>query len=190
MTVRRDRAARGRQRQRSRAEAGFSMLELAIVTGMVMVLAGISIRGAEDQWHNEQTYAVAQSLSGWIINVQRAAMRGMRCDLTIAPNAGLVGNGQVIATVSQTTGTRLPTSCLSYSPLTLETGPALGQFTITPTALQFSFTPRGTIANSSSDPLVIAVTNRNGGQVRCLRLDGLLAMVRIGYLQGTTCQTS
>jgi hypothetical protein len=165
------------------------MLELAIVTGMVMVLAGISIRGAEDQWHNEQTYAVAQSLSGWIINVQRAAMRGMRCDLTIAPNAGLVGNGQVIATVSQTTGTRLPTSCLSYSPLTLEAVPAPGQFTITPTALQFSFTPRGTIANSSSDPLVIAVANRNGGPVRCLRLDGLLAMVRIGYLQGNTCQT-
>ena len=189
MTSRRDRSPGTRHRQR-KAEAGFSMLELAIVTGMVMVLAGISIRGAEDQWHNEQTYAVAQSLSGWIINVQRAAMRGMRCDLTIAPNAGLVGNGQVIATVSQTTGTRLPTSCLSYSPLTLETLPARGQFTITPTALQFSFTPRGTIANSSSDPLVIAVTNRNGGPVRCLRLDGLLAMVRIGYLQGTTCQTS
>jgi len=188
MTSGRDRRPGGRHRQRG-AETGFSLVELAIVTGMVLLLAGISIRGAEDQWRNEQTYAVAQSLGGWIANVQRAAMRGMRCDLTIAPNAGLVGNGQVMATVTQTTGTRLPTSCLSYSPLTLEAVPAPGQFTITPTALQFSFTPRGTIANSSSDPLVIAVANRNGGPVRCLRLDGLLAMVRIGYLQGNTCQT-
>jgi len=189
MMVRRNRRSGGRHWYRS-AQAGFSLMELIIVTSMVALLSGISISKAQEQWHNEQTYAVAQALGGWIGNVQRAAMRGLRCDLTIAPNSGPVVTGQVIATVSQTAGTSLPSSCLTYSPLTLESGPAPGAFTITPTALQFSFTPRGTITNSSIDPLVIVVTNRAGGPVRCLRLDGLLAMVRIGYLQGSTCQTS
>jgi prepilin-type N-terminal cleavage/methylation domain-containing protein len=180
----------GGSHQRHKAQAGFSLMELTIVIVMVVILSSISISAAQDQWNNEQTYAVAQELGGWIGNVQRAAMRGLRCDLTIAPNAGLIRNGQVMATVSQSSGTSLPTSCLTYSPLNLEAVPAPGQFTITPNALKFSFTPRGTIANSSSDPVVIVVSNRAGGPVRCLRLDGLLAMVRIGYLQGSTCQTS
>jgi prepilin-type N-terminal cleavage/methylation domain-containing protein len=168
----------GGSHQRHKAQAGFSLMELTIVIVMVVILSSISIS------------AVAQELGGWIGNVQRAAMRGLRCDLTIAPNAGLIRNGQVMATVSQSSGTSLPTSCLTYSPLNLEAVPAPGQFTITPNALKFSFTPRGTIANSSSDPVVIVVSNRAGGPVRCLRLDGLLAMVRIGYLQGSTCQIS
>ena len=189
MTFRRNRAAGGKPIH-PRGQAGFSLLELTVVTVMVVILSSISISTAQDQLRNEQTYATAQELVGWIGNVQRAAMRGLRCDLTIAPNAGLVGNGQVIATVSQSANTTLPTSCLSYSPLNLESVPAPAQFSITPTALQFSFTPRGTIANSSSDPLVIVVTNRAGGPVRCLRLDGLLAMARVGYLQGSTCQVS
>lgn len=189
LTVRRIRPLGGRPPQRSRP-TGFTLLELTIVTVMVALLSAISISAAEDQWHNEQTYAVAQELGGWIGNVQRAAMRGLRCDLTIAPNAGEVGNGGLLATVNQSTGTSLPTSCLTYSPLTLESVPAPAQFTITPTALQFSFTPRGTITNSASDPVVIVLTNGAGGPVRCLRLDGLLAMVRVGYLQGSTCQVS
>lgn len=189
MSVRRNRAAGGRPPHR-RGQGGFSLLELTVVIVMVVIFSAVSISAAQDEWRNEQTYAVAQELGGWIGNVQRAAMRGLRCDLTIAPNTGLVGNGQVMATVSQSSGTSLTNSCLTYSPLTLESVPARVQFTITPTALQFSFTPRGTIANSSSDPLVIVVTNQAGGPVRCLRLDGLLAMVRVGYLQGSTCQTS
>lgn len=189
MMLRRNRPSCGRH-SHHKAQAGFSLLELTIVIVMVVILSSISISAAQDQWYNEQTYAVAQELGGWIGNVQRAAMRGLRCDLTIAPNAGLIGNGQVMATVSQSTGTSLPTSCLTFSPLYLEAVPAPGQFTITPNALQFSFTPRGTVANSSSDPVVIVVRNRAGGPVRCLRLDGLLAMLRVGYLQGSTCQTT
>lgn len=178
-----------RRRTQSMAPA-FSLLELTIVVAMIAILGSISISAASGQWRNEQTYAVAQELAGWISTVQRAAMRGLRCDLTIDPNDGWLGNGAVLATVSQTAGTSLPTSCLTYSPLTLESVPSPALFSVSPTALTFSFTPRGTIANASSDPVVIVVTNRAGGDSRCLRLDGLLATPRVGYLLSDgSCQT-
>ena len=147
-----------------------------------------STLSAQDQWRNEQTYAVAQELAAWLGNVQRAAMRGMRCDLTIAPNANPVSNGQEMARASQTAGTSFPTSCLTYSSLMLESVPSPSQFTITPRLLTLTFTPRGTIANTSTDPVVISIANLAGGPVRCVRLDGLMGALRVGYLVGSTCQ--
>ena len=166
---------------------GFSVVELIVTTAIIMLLASLSIAGAVNQWRSEQTYAVAEELAGWIATVQRAAMRGRRCDITIAAGGGSLGNGQVLAVASQSSNATLQNSCTAYSPLLIEAAPAPAQFTVTPTGLTFSFTPRGTIANNSSDPVVITVTNLAGGAVRCIRLDGLLGFTRVGVLQGSSC---
>lgn len=167
---------------------GFSAIELIITATMIMGLASLSVTAAVNQWRSEQAYAVAEELAGWIATVQRAAMRGLRCDVTIAPNGSSIGTGSVLAQASQTNSGTLQNSCTAYSPMRIESVPAPAQFTISPSALSFSFTPRGTIANTSSDPVVISVTNTAGGDVRCIRLDGLLGITRVGVLVGSACQ--
>jgi Tfp pilus assembly protein FimT len=167
---------------------GFSAIELIITATMIMGLASLSITAAVNQWRGEQTYAVAEELAGWIATVQRAARRGLRCDVTIAPNSGALASGDVLAQASQTNSGSLQNSCTAYSPMRIESVPAPAQFTVSPTSLSFSFTPRGTIANSSADPVVISLTNTAGGDVRCIRLDGLLGITRVGMLVGSTCQ--
>ena len=173
---------------RHRRANAFSLTEMVVVVVIIMILSIASLGAMEAQWRNEQTYAVANELAGWIANVQRAAMRGLRCDVNISPNANLVSNGDVLATASQDTGTTLPTSCQAYATLSLESVPAPRRFSVTPNNLAFSFTPRGTIVNSGSDPIVISVSNEAGGS-RCIRIDGLLAIIRVGYLNGTSCDT-
>ena len=181
--------ARPAVRRSAGASGGFSAIELIITASMIMVLASLSITAAVNQWRSEQAYAVAEELAGWIATVQRAAMRGLRCDVTIAPNGGSIGTGSVLAQASQTNSGTLQNSCTAYSPMRIESVPAPSQFTISPSALTFSFTPRGTIANNSTDPVVIQVSNTAGGDVRCIRLDGLLGITRVGVMVGSTCQT-
>jgi len=90
---------------------GFSVVELMVTTAIIMLLASLSIAGAVNQWRSEQTYAVAEELAGWIATVQRAAMRGRRCDITIAAGGGSLGNGQVLAVASQSSNATLQNSC-------------------------------------------------------------------------------
>lgn len=176
-------------RRSSSASGGFSAIELIITASMIVVLASLSITAAVSQWRSEQAYAVAEELAGWIATVQRAAMRGLSCDVTIAPNSGSLATGAVLAQASQSSSGSLQNSCTSYSPMRIESVPSPSQFTVSPSALTFSFTPRGTIANNSTDPVVIQVSNTAGGDVRCIRLDGLLGITRVGVMVGSTCQT-
>lgn len=176
-------------RRAAGASGGFSAIELIITASMIMVLASLSITAAVNQWRSEQAYAVAEELAGWIATVQRAAMRGLRCDVTIAPNSGSLATGAVLAQASQSSSGSLQNSCTAYSPMRIESVPSPSQFTVSPSALTFSFTPRGTIANNSTDPVEIQVSNTAGGDVRCIRLDGLLGITRVGVMVGSTCQT-
>lgn len=170
------------------AAAGFSMLEVLIAALVILLLSGLSINATLNQWRSEQAYAVAEELAGWLVLVQRAAMRGSPCLITIAPTSGTVNSGEVLASVSQSSSGSLTNSCSAFSPLRLESVPAGVRFSISPSPLSFSFTPRGTIAGSSSDPVVITVSNQAGGSVRCVRLDGLLGMTRLGTMVATSCE--
>lgn len=128
-------------RRAAGASGGFSAIELIITASMIMVLASLSITAAVNQWRSEQAYAVAEELAGWIATVQRAAMRGLRCDVTIAPNSGSLATGAVLAQASQSSSGSLQNSCTAYSPMRIESVPSPSQFTVSPSALTFSFTP-------------------------------------------------
>jgi len=166
---------------------GFSLIELIVTASLIALLSGISISSAVNEWRSEQATAVAQELAGWLVLVQRAAMRGARCDITINPGGGTLSLGQTLAQASQSTSGSLTNSCTAFSPLTLEAVPGNARFSINPLPGSFSFTPRGTIAAGSSDPVVITITNQAGGIARCVRLDGLLAITRLGVASGDRC---
>jgi len=166
---------------------GFSLVEVIVTASLIALLSGISISSAVNEWRSEQATAVAQELAGWLVLVQCAAMRGARCDITINPSGGTVGLGQTLAQASQSTSGSLTNSCTAFSPLTLEAVPGNARFSISPVPGSFSFTPRGTIAAGSSDPVVITITNQAGGIARCVRLDGLLAITRLGVASGGRC---
>lgn len=176
------------QRWRHSGAAGFQMVEVVVAALLILLLSSLSISAALNEWRGEQAYAVSEELAGWLVLVQRAAMRGARCDVTIAPTTSAIATGQTVAQASQSAGGSLTNSCNAYSPLRLESTPAGASFSITPAQLSFSFTPRGTIASTSSDPVVITVSNQAGGAVRCIRLDGLLGITRLGQKVGGSCQ--
>ncbi|MFM7268433.1 MAG: hypothetical protein ACKOZT_07585 [Cyanobium sp.] len=180
-------------------EGGFTVIEGIVAATMIMVLTSLSINAAINQWRGEQSYAVAEELAGWLVLVQRAAMRGVGCTVSIASVAGegpassaTVRVGDTLARVVQASGGSPTTSCTAYSPMQLETASPGSSFLISPTNVTFTFTPRGTLAGASSDPLVITIANQAGGGARCVRLDGLLGLTRQGTLEGSgssaTCQ--
>lgn len=175
-----------------RQGAGFTLIEGIVAATMIMLLTSLSIHAALDQWRGEQTYAVAEELAGWLVLVQRAAMRGVGCTVTIASLADAgstgsrtVGVGDTLAQAGQA-GVGSPTnSCTAYSPMKLETAAPGSSFLISPSNVTFTFTPRGTLAGASSDPVVITIANQAGGPVRCVRLDGLLGLTRQGIQEGS-----
>lgn len=168
-----------------RQGAGFTLIEGIVAATMIMLLTSLSINAALDQWRGEQTYAVAEELAGWLVLVQRAAMRGVGCTVTIASLAGAgstgsrtVGVGDTLAQAGQASVGSPTNSCTAYSPMKLETAATGSRFLISPSNV--TFTPRGTLAGASSDPVVITIANQAGGPVRCVRLDGLLGLTRQG----------
>lgn len=180
-----------RQRPVGRPErrgGGFSLMEVVIAAVVILLLSSYSINAALTEWRSQQAYALAEELAGWLVLVQRAAMRGTRCDVAIASSSSTVSSGQTLAKATEDSGGSLTNSCSAYSPMRLESTPAGVTFSISPSPLTFSFTPRGTIANTSRDPVVITVTNQAGGSVRCIRLDGLLGIARLGTMVGGSCQ--
>lgn len=180
---------RARRPQTGRPKpAAFSVMELLVVITMVLLLASLSINAALNQWRDEQAYAVAEELAGWLVLVQRAAMRGSRCTVTIPETSASLSRGQTLAEASQGSGSSLTNSCTAFSPLQISTVPANARFTISPAPLSFSFTPRGTIAGTSSDPVVITISNQAGGTPRCVRLDGLLGVTQLGSIEAGSCR--
>lgn len=169
-----------------RGSSGYSLTELIVVIAILGLLGITSLTVAM-----EQSSAVANELSGWIASVHRAALRGKRCEVTIAPASSpdpITGNA-VAATAREVDNTDpIDNGCLAHSPLVIHSVSTSTQFTLTPRNTTFSFTPRGTVADASINPLEFRIAVTSGGVVHCVQLVGLLGLVKIGHLQGNTCE--
>lgn len=167
---------------------GFSLVELMVAVAIIGLISTLGVQAFFRQWQNEQTNAVAVELSGWLGSVQRAAMRGRRCDITIAPQPGPYRAQSIVATATEGPGPTMRNSCEATTPLRLTTIAGGQDFSITPSAASFSYTPRGTISGLGADGLVIRIALQEGGDPRCLRLEGLLGIVGIGRMNGSVCE--
>jgi len=174
-----------------RGPSGYSLTELLVVIAILGLLGVTSLQGALEQWRTEQSSAVANELSGWISSVHRAALRGKRCEITIAPPISpdpITGN-TVAATAREVDNTDpIDNGCLAHSPLVIHSVSTSTRFTLTPRNTTFSITPRGTLADAAINPLEFRIAVTKGGAVHCVQLVGLLGLVKIGHLQGSSCQ--
>lgn len=169
--------------------SGSVLTELVISVVIIIILSAFSISSALRAWQSEQAYVVTLELSGWLNMVHRAALRGKRCDIVIAPNANPLASHAVAATATEAGSVNVSTSCQTYTPFRITNVGSGSRFTITPQPTSFSFTPRGTIANLSTDPLVIRVANTSGGTEYCLVIEGLIALTTLGQMQQGSCRT-
>lgn len=172
----------------NRRGGGYSLTELMVCVAILIIFGGISIGMGIEGWQNEQSNAIAVELSGWLANVQRAALRGRRCDVILAPSANPIAGSSIAATAAEAGGATLPNGCLSFTPLRISSVSSATRFSLTPRNLTFSYTPRGTIANASADPLTLTITLEQGGTPHCVRIEGILGLTRIGQVTGGVCQ--
>lgn len=171
--------------------SGYSLTELMVVLAILGLLGVTSLLGSQEQWRTEQSSAVANELSGWISSVHRAALRGKRCAVTIAPPISPDPiNGNAVAAIAREVDDTNPidNGCLAHSPLVIHSVATTTKFTLTPRNTTFSFTPRGTLAEASINPLEFRIAVTTGGVVHCVRLVGLLGLVKVGHLEGNTCE--
>lgn len=171
-------------------DRGYSLPEAIAVIAILGLLGVVSFTRAREQWRSEESRSVANEFAGWISSVHRAALRGKRCAVTVVPTtspASLRG-GSVVATAREMDDTDpIDNGCLAHSPLVIQSVPVSTAFTITPRNASFSFTPRGTVAEASLNPLEFRIAVTAGGATSCVRLVGILGLVKIGFLQGNSC---
>ena len=135
---------------------GYSLVEVLVVLAILGLLGATSLTGALEQWRTEQSSAVANELSGWISSVHRAALRGKRCAVTIAPPTAPdpITGSAVAATAREIDDTDpIDNGCLAHSPLVIRSVASTTTFTLTPRNTSFSFTSRGTVADAGINPL-------------------------------------
>jgi len=161
-----------------------------VIVAIIGLLGTISTMGFMRQQQDEQANSVAVELSGWLASIQRAALRGKRCDVTIAPEGKDLAGGDVAARAQEAGVTSSPSisnGCLMYTPLRITSVDPSTRFTITPERESFSFTPRGTISQAS-DPLVFRIDLQGTPVSRCVKIEGLLGLAAVGRMVGSNCE--
>ena len=178
-----------RSQQPQGANRAYTLTELMVIVAIIGILGVFSTLGFLRQQQDETVTSMAIELAGWLSSVQRAALRGKRCDITIAPAGSSLTAGSAVATATEA-GSSTPTisnGCLTSTPLKLTSVDADQAFRITPAPVTLTYTPRGTAANMAADPLVLSLTLPTG-QSRCLQIEGVLGVVTVGRLIQGSCQ--
>ena len=174
-------------------KAGFSVLELMLAVGIIVILAGISFRASGNEWRRERVNAQAQALVGWLEAVRRSAVRGNACLVSLLPTqsstSASLQPGALLATASEdasTTVVSIVGNCMSTDPLRVVAITSRSDaFEVTTNASSLLFTPRGTLFNPSSNAqfssdVEVAFSLNGQPPRRCVRLSAALGLVQIG----------
>lgn len=155
---------------------GFSLAEVIVTVALIGLVMGtvITVSGAE--WRRQRVNAVAQELAGWLGQVRSASQRlsGAGCLVEFSAT-GTYNAGDVIARIKPST------ACIGQLPDTEVRIPNTQggtSYSISRSAAELQFTPRGTATNISE--VVIGVTIANAAPQRCVQVTPLVAFIRVG----------
>lgn len=168
---------------------GYSLIEVLIVVSILAILAAISLPLLN--WRGQFALSNLENIRSYLEATRRAALKGQACRITISTSSLQDGSTVLSASPIGTSIESIP--CGSPSDLQLES-PYSGQRYLLSVSSgsgavsAFTFTPRGTIFNSSSTPsfsgdivfnLRVADSSFNPiSNSYCLRLSGVLGSVQ------------
>jgi len=142
------------------AEAGFSMLEVALVMGIALLMAAMAIPTARSAIATYQLSAAVDSVTGAIQGARyQAIMHGYPYQVDIDSTTNLIQISSQIppATTYTATGSAVP---LSAQPVTVGVGTAGSGFAGHAT-LQLKANGAVTIASGQAAPMVLTITYNN-----------------------------
>ncbi|WP_411876639.1 Tfp pilus assembly protein FimT/FimU [Vulcanococcus limneticus] len=191
---------------RVKPSPGFSIVELLVTVAVIGILGGIVIPTGITAYRIQRVNAVVTDLAGWLDEVRASAdTNNISCRVSITSSASLRSQDIVATATAITPGTTTAASgvvCGSGNPMRL---PGVGGSSTYSVATSFSnnlfyFTQRGAISTDNTAGLAkssgttdanLSIRISADGQppMRCIRLTGMLGLVRLG-LNNTTGATS
>ncbi|MEA5475760.1 prepilin-type N-terminal cleavage/methylation domain-containing protein [Synechococcus sp. CCY9201] len=186
--------------------AGYTLVELMVTIAVLGILGAVVINSGIDAWRAEQAKAAVTDLSSWLEEIRSSgASQDISCRVTINTGSSLASQS-VLATVQaidpETNSAATGVTCGTGNPLRL---PGIGgnatfgvatSFASTSPPNTFSFTPRGAISTDNVGSTLassfLSIRISLGGQVplRCVRLSGMLGLVRLGSNNSTGSTSS
>lgn len=168
---------------------GLTLIELLVVVIILGILASISTVALRAFWQGQLLSANLTVIRNWLETTRRAALRGESCDISIVNGKASEG---VTVISSSTSASGFNSSCNNPNSLQLESPTKNRTFlfnvsTDGSSLSSFSFTPRGTLFKTSSDPsfsndiiISLSLSNSSGSSISdsyCLRLSPLMGSI-------------
>jgi prepilin-type N-terminal cleavage/methylation domain-containing protein len=180
---------------------GYALSELMIVVALIGIVGAISIPIGVQSWRREQANAAVLDLAGWLAEVQRTTnSSNVSCRVNLTTGTSLAAQSVLATATAIQPGTTTPVTgvtCGTGNPLRLPGIAGTPTFRVGSSipANTLYFTQRGAI---STDNLVSSAASTDfsvrvsvDGQIpmRCVRLSGMLGLIRLGS-NSTTGNTS
>jgi Tfp pilus assembly protein PilE len=176
---------------------GYALSELMITVALIGVVGAIAIPVGIQTWRRAQANAAVLDLAGWLDEVQRTTdTSNVSCRINITTGAALAGQSVLATATAITPGTTNPANgvvCGTGNPLRL---PGIGanpryQVGSSFPANTFFFTQRGAISTNNlastaaNTTFSVRVSVEGEIPMRCVRLSGMLGLIRLGSHSGT-----
>jgi prepilin-type N-terminal cleavage/methylation domain-containing protein len=167
------------------SQAGFSLLEVLVVAGILAVLAAAGATTLRTSWQNERVTALANEFATWLEQVKATSMRSdAQCTVTIS--TGDINSGGILATVTPNAAGCVPTGLINTFQIPEMPAGRFNIAMITGSATAFTYTPRGATTNANPVEVTFAARGPSSQRLRCVQVSATLGQVRVGRANGTT----